>query len=552
MHEKQNKLTFFAASDLNNILLQFMALTYLLSNFDKMRLMEFTSDDNSSDKDRKMMNNFETFSDKEDSKEKKKKAKDKRPSPFELAADGKKPEKDEGIFAKKPEEKAEKKEELKEEDLEKLTAEEAKTVTEKFVEARAEDLKQELNDSEPDSLQEAEALTDAAFIEAVSEKLPEDNPIDDETLDEVLAETLEELEIEPELIVETDRKAIGEDVEENTDEADSPAPPDAPLPSRSPTRPSGSPPIPPTPPVIGRPAAGPIASNLPSPNLNSAPQSEINERYYARRRGADLLVGGVIGYLIGRRRGRIKTEARLLPVQEKLEKEVKDLHEKISAREDKIRKLVANKIESRPEDQKPLIIEKLTKKIEQRATNKIETQNIVEPEPELAEKLGRVLLPRPETAKLPERKENVAQLAMPELLEMASKIKVEGISARTMYESQRIDAVALRRVVEEYMRGGNYERMLHDAILARESIEKISGQPGISGDSGFTGGGRTAQDSSPKATPAGLASMPAKPASLTTSNASGQNKTNDKKRQAVAGIAAATIVILIFIWLLMT
>jgi|GEM_PF-2085020 len=52
------------------------------------------------------------------------------------------------------------------------------------------------------------------------------------------------------------------------------------------------------------------------------------------------LVVGFAAYLLGKRRGRIKTEQRLMPVQKKLEREVRAIHGTLAAKETELRQLV--------------------------------------------------------------------------------------------------------------------------------------------------------------------------------------------------------------------
>jgi hypothetical protein len=91
-----------------------------------------------------------------------------------------------------------------------------------------------------------------------------------------------------------------------------------------------------------------------SPNVNPNTVSNAdpntistNDAYYYERKalGRGLLVGGIVGYLIGRRRGRIKTEKKLLPVQKKLEKEVKGLQSRLIDNEYALRRAVASRNE---------------------------------------------------------------------------------------------------------------------------------------------------------------------------------------------------------------
>ena len=63
----------------------------------------------------------------------------------------------------------------------------------------------------------------------------------------------------------------------------------------------------------------------------------VAERFYHHRhRNADVLAAGITGFLIGRRRGRIKSERKLLPVQHKLEHQVRQLETDITQKEQQL------------------------------------------------------------------------------------------------------------------------------------------------------------------------------------------------------------------------
>lgn len=59
-------------------------------------------------------------------------------------------------------------------------------------------------------------------------------------------------------------------------------------------------------------------------------------------------------------------------------------------------------------------------------------------------------------------------LSRSELLKIAKKIKIDGVRLKDVYSAKRIDEAGLRSVVESYMRGGDYRRLLSDEIIAKE------------------------------------------------------------------------------------
>lgn len=499
--------------------------------------MENTTDDNSSERDKKMMGSFELFADKEDSKEKKKKSKDKKtPSIFEAALkEEEKPEKRGSIFEdKKPEKGQDKKERVEDKDIEKLDKDEVRVVAEKYLDAQKESLKEELEQTEPDSTEEAQVLADAAFIETLSEKLENDEIDDENILDSAMAETIDELEIDEDDALEIEN--IGEDAPEvDPDELDDtpedddttaiPTTQATPKPVIPPPVVSAAaPPIPPAPPVVPRfggggippiPPIGPnMNPNIPShsPNIVPASPNVLQDRH---NRGADLLVGGVIGYLIGRRRGRIRTEEKMIPVQEKLEKQVKDLHGQIAERETKIRELVSKRVEQAPEANRVAVTERLVQRIEKRSEQKVENARddvraeaiedeiespFIVPVPNRAERLASVLIPRPETAAVrpevyarpesgTEIKPDIQTATVPELLKIANKMEIQGVTVGTMYETGRIDAVGMKRLVGEYLQGNRYEYMLPSLLKSEKSPEILSDFKSPSESAASAGGG---------------------------------------------------------------
>ncbi len=317
-----------------------------------------------------------------------------------------------------------------------------------------------------------EPLNDEAIAaEAAVERFHDKIIAEDKDADLAFAETLQEIdaakaeaadEVEPE--EEAPQELTDEVVELNPH---NPAEADPDDPVIATTQASGTPPPgnrnpPPTAAASGSPPpprATPVYGSA-APAAPGSASSTRTEYITVRDRRGELsaaLLGGIVGYLIGRRRGRIKTERRLLPIQQKLERQVEQLHQDIVNKEQTIRQAAVERIRA---ERQPL-----SRSVAPEATR------LHSPQP--VEKIGAVLVtaqaettPTIERTQIESIDRHVETLSRVDLLELSSKITVEGTTLRQAYETNLIGERALRRIVAEHLRGGDVSR-----ALSREIVE---------------------------------------------------------------------------------
>lgn len=233
-----------------------------------------------------------------------------------------------------------------------------------------------------------------------------------------------------------------------------------------------------------------------SPNLGGAvtalrPETSMTDSLAAERRAAagGLLVGGIVGYFIGRRRGRIKTEKRLLPIQKKLEEEVGALYAHIAQKEVQVRRLVreraeteqlqvqqgkahaselAQALESSQSPREAIKQSPLRTKETVRARHNDPTEHLglmtikaLETEP--------LKPPRPEKiVEVKPLKQSIETMPRDQLLELSEQVVVGATTLRRVFETNLISERGLRRAVAEHRTGGDVRRVLAEELLIKE------------------------------------------------------------------------------------
>ena len=260
---------------------------------------------------------------------------------------------------------------------------------------------------------------------------------------------------------------------------------------------------------------GPTGPNtIPNPTATTAeaviPLSSA--RSNERRALADgLVVGGIVGYLYGRRRGRIKTEKRLAPVQRKLEKQVKSLATELLQTETTVR-AQARKLQQ----EKPQVAALLTERWQRAPVTEVakRPERATGHAPVPPERIGHVLVAASATRsgferlkteakepkmEAPAAKKRAETMSRGELLAVSETVQVDGTSLRQIYETQLVSEKGLRRLVTEHLRGGNVARALrkelveHQIDFERDPI--LRDRPTSDSSAGVSGAGRTALSS---------------------------------------------------------
>ncbi len=354
--------------------------------------------------------------------------------------------------------------------------------------AEVSDLQTALDAAEKQAMDSVDSLLDQ------SESLESDDELDMiEDTDPVAMDEVDDVEIE----LETEDEDPDRDATTHTPPTapSHPVPPPVVPPAPSPTPSTPIPPITPPPPVINA-----IPPSSP-PNPASFRNQRLDVRSSANEQSRHshwpyVLTGGVVGYLIGRRRGRIKTEDKLLPIQKSLELQVQDLQWQVAEREARVRKFAYERAST-----KFVVIEKITDKQAESAVDRPSSKHshaestvgAIETPATESVLLGRVGLMSPdittgslETSSravenssnhLPQSPESttkdITKMNTQEILAIAEKIPVGQYDVRYLFETGRLSKDGLTKIVESYMRGENINHKIQENIIEYEGIELL-------------------------------------------------------------------------------
>jgi hypothetical protein len=382
-----------------------------------------------------------------------------------------------------------------------LTEKEVHEATLVIVDARQQEVSEELNQVEPDSVEEFVALANAVFLEELEENAEQNDDITKDTVDRAYDEAVNDLS------VEHNQDNVEIDLEDG-DYIESPA---------SPASNANS--------VAGNYINYNTQTTQATNNVNSGPVHNMaitqnadtitRTETIVEGRRSDMLVGAVIGYIVGRRGGRKRTEKKLQPKITNLEKQVSELHYVITDKEEKIRTLARQKAEEyerrkRQEYENSVsgnnYGNSISDEIIARRLLKTKVKEQLKRRQELSEdpsveKIGKFSLPALKVfheRRLPDGSENnpsrkqVEVMIESELLEKIDNLFIDGYKVSAVYHKGGLKIESLRQITKEYLRGGPfketfYREMLkakHDTESNKESSTSHETEPSKSQNSG--------------------------------------------------------------------
>lgn len=217
--------------------------------------------------------------------------------------------------------------------------------------------------------------------------------------------------------------------------------------------------------------ASPRESITTSPVVRTGPRppEADSRREQKSHRGRDLLAGGIIGYAIGRRGGKKRSEAKLKPENEVLAKEVATTKKHLEMREAQVKRMALeqreqNTIQATKEATKasPKIVEKLpvTEILRRSVIAPVEVEGAVTKTPEKAQT-------NPEIVDQKQIK-RVEQLPTPDILKIAENLYISGVSVKRLYETNQIDRAGLIHIVKQGLEGKDLKSAFKHVELGQE------------------------------------------------------------------------------------
>jgi hypothetical protein len=466
-----------------------------------------------------------------------------------------------------------------------------KELAKEYLDHKADDLKNEIENHS--SLEQAvEAQADLALVEAITEKIDDPDLEVEPAVEEAYAELMEAIEeVGSDLDTQEDPSSPEAEAKE-TDEEPTPVI-TAPIslitrssgptstksggtpPPASPTSPPSSPPTrPPIPPIrpVGAVPAPPI-----NPNFNTAPTTNPEEE--RRRVAGKMIVAGAVGYMIGRRGGRKRAEAKLMPEIKKRDESIVDLKKNVEQKEFQIRQ-VAKEQYKKDYFEKKSVKPEVTPKPTETHTEKTELPKFEfkEPAPNTVRSEAQKPTVFAETAEDPKadqvrhvyeaqlqleneyRNKHIETVSTPDLLRIAEKIIVLDTTVKKLFETNQIDRHGLEEIIKEHLKGHDIGPVLDKRLLGKEAILDRSHE--YRHDPSFGVSNQTDDNdtnaSSDKSTPAH--EQPAKPSNATPTLAetatpfsatsdefsrqptSGQGESSKQPKKQTATIAAIAVV----------
>lgn len=202
--------------------------------------------------------------------------------------------------------------------------------------------------------------------------------------------------------------------------------------------------------------ARPAASET---TIADPPETQVQPER-SNKAGAFLL-GGIFGYVTGRRGGRKRAEAELRPKLAKLDQEVEKSKQLLQKREADLKRAAA---------------EKQREQFLKKAAERRETNEGSQKRAPIREILKQTVETAPGIQRAPEKLPPVPiaevkrteQLSTPELLKRASELFISGTSVRQLYETNQIDRPGLIEIVQTALRGGNIKDAFEKVELGLE------------------------------------------------------------------------------------